>query len=163
MNNYNKLALVDEAASTEMSFNAGSTPQKITSKSANELVTSIHELETPKEFKFEKPSYRILIKTISTHTMEEVNNFQGIKADSDKDFISLHLFIRTYLLLANIMSGIYCGLTAVMGKIFIITCSKSSGILDTVTNLSAWISGLSVFITVFSNLVNVNKTISLYS
>lgn len=95
--------------------------------------------------------------------MKDVYNFQGITEDKDKDFFSLHIFIRAFLLLSSILSGVLCGLTAVMGKIFIITLSNSTGILDVVTNVSAWITGISVVVTVFSNLINVNITVSLYS
>ena len=162
MRNYNKKELEDEAASTERSFNDPVTPE-YEQKPTNELVTSIHELEASKLLKMEKPSYRVLIKTISVNTMENVYHFQGITEEKDKDFFSLHIFIRAFLLLANVLSGVLCGLTAVMGKIFIMTSSRSTGIFDLATNVSAWITGLSCCTTVFSNLVNVNITVSLYS
>jgi hypothetical protein len=95
--------------------------------------------------------------------MDDVYYFQGISEEKDKDLISLHIFIRAFLLLSSILSGILCGLTAVMGKIFIITCSNSDGMYDIATNVSAWITGASVVATVFSNLINVNITVSLYS
>ena len=75
----------------------------------------------------------------------------------------MHIFIRAFLLLANVLSGIICGMTAVMGKIFIMTASRSTSVLDLITNISAWITGIAVSITVVSNLVNVNITVSLFS
>jgi len=68
MKNYSRKILEDEAASTELSFNETVEPLDTLNKS--ELVTSIHELEGPNQLKLEKPSYRILIKTISINDMD---------------------------------------------------------------------------------------------
>lgn len=75
MNNYNKLNSDDEAASTEMSDEKTLTVAELRRPSVSELVTSIHEIEEVNKKQTEKPSYRVLIKTISIHTMDEVYSF----------------------------------------------------------------------------------------
>ena len=67
------------------------------------------------------------------------------------------------MLVTSILCGALCGLTAVNGKIFILTLTRSTSTYDFVTNISAWICGVMNIISVFANLYNLNLTASLFS
>ena len=60
------------------------------------------------------------------------------------------------------LSGLFGGMTSTMGKLFMSVCHYQSG-LDFLTTPMAWATGLPVIFSVFSNLANLNSTISLYS
>ena len=114
------------------------------------------------ELLIEKPSNRVLIKILQTNKIEVIYDIQNIQLEEDKDFFTIQFWLRSFLLLTNIFNGMVCGMTSTTGKICLITFGKCPG-FTCLWNPVWLITFLSSFCTVFSNLFNLNTTISLYS
>jgi len=70
------------------------------------------------------------------------------------------------LIITNLLSGTLAGMNCVLGKLFAICASQPHIIANPlliVFETGNWITGILVVISVFSNLINLNITISLYS
>ena len=87
---------------------------------------------------------------------------QGITQEDDKPFLTIQFWLRSFLLLTNILSGMFCGMTCCMGKICLIAFARSPG-YTFLYDRAFLITFLSCNITVYSNLYNLNCTIRLYS
>ena len=62
--------------------------------------------------------------------------------------------------MANLMSGMFGGMTSTMGKMFILIATFKSGFVH---SFLAWGTGLSVIGMVVSNYYNLNLIVALYS
>jgi len=71
--------------------------------------------------------------------------------------------LRGFLVQTNLLSGFFAGSTSVLGKIFLISCGHSKGSFGWAHIPSVWVSGLAIIVTIYSNLFNLNLTVSLYS
>ena len=108
----------------------------------------------------QKPSDRILIKIIQINSIAKLRVLQA--KTEPETFFTIHFYVRLYLVLVNLLSGCFGGMTSTMGKMFLQVCSFEHG-WSVVYNPMAWVTGLSVVFTVFSNLANLNATLRLYS
>lgn len=112
---------------------------------------------------FEEPALRIIIKLCSTHELPELDEYQGKDASEKTGFWNVHRVLRGFLVETNLLSGFFAGSTSVLGKIFLISCAHSPGAFGWVHTASVWVSGLAIIATIYSNLYNLNLTVSLYS
>ena len=116
----------------------------------------------------DQPSNRQIIKVISTHSRSELYMLQGI---SDQDHHGqqtewLHFMLRAFLILTNLLSGTLSGITCCIGKLLIMVFVSPGVVADPLSLFkmkSAWLLALCVNISVWSNLFNLNLTVSLYS
>ena len=106
-----------------------------------------------------KPSDRKIIKLIMSHSIENIRQFQN--KTKPEGCLNIHFYLRLYLIVANCLSGLLAGMTSTMGKMFLETISFEEG-SSMFFNYQCWVTGLSVAFTVYTNLMNLNMTISLF-
>jgi len=109
---------------------------------------------------FEKPSDRILIKIAQQKTLRQLRLLQN--KSEPESCLTIHFYLRAYLLMTSLLSGLFGGMTTTMFKLFLGLVSNSS-FSDLVASPIAWITFVCALTMLFSNLYNLNVTISLYS
>lgn len=106
-----------------------------------------------------KPSDRILIKTVLKHDKHAIQMIQGT---SRSEIFNLNFCLRFYLILVNVLSGCFSGMTVVNAKMFLEITGKKDP--QEFLSDSMWYLTLVLMVSmVLCNLRNLNQTISLYS